>query len=44
MKGQAEQERSAGDVLAEFDRWPTWMWANEEVATSQLAAHAHLQR
>jgi hypothetical protein len=21
-------------VLAEFDRWPTWMWANEEVATS----------
>ncbi len=19
------------DVLADFDRWPTWMWANEEV-------------
>ena len=32
VKGQAEQDRSARDVLAEFDRWPTWMWANEEVA------------
>src|SRR3954452_15596164 len=20
------------DALAAFDRWPTWMWANEEVA------------
>jgi len=24
-------ERSARDVLHAFDRWPTWMWANEEV-------------
>lgn len=23
---------SAEDVLEEFDRWPQWMWANEEVA------------
>jgi erythromycin esterase len=32
VKGQAEQDRSARDVLAEFDRRPTWMWANKEVA------------
>jgi hypothetical protein len=24
--------QSAEEVLATFDRWPTWMWANEEVA------------
>lgn len=24
--------RDAADVLRCFDRWPTWMWANEEVA------------
>src|SRR5215211_4538412 len=32
VKEQAEQDRSARDVLSEFDRWPTWMWANDEVA------------
>ena len=31
VKGRAEQDRSARDVLWEFERWPTWMWANEEV-------------
>ena len=41
VKGQAEQDRSARDVLSEFDRWPTWMWANEEVAdfVSSLRSH-----
>ncbi|NEU56554.1 erythromycin esterase family protein [Halorussus sp. MSC15.2] len=29
--GQRDASR-ATDVLAEFDRWPTWMWANWEVA------------
>ncbi|MDQ7862407.1 erythromycin esterase family protein [Peribacillus frigoritolerans] len=23
--------KSAKDVLKSFDRWPTWMWANEEM-------------
>lgn len=32
VKGRGEQERSAREVLADFERWPTWMWANEEVA------------
>jgi erythromycin esterase len=41
VKGQAEQDRSARDVLSEFDRWPTWMWTNEEVAdfASWLRTH-----
>lgn len=28
-------------VLAEFDRWPTWMWANEEVAELARWMRAH---
>lgn len=27
-----EDDRAAGRVLETFQRWPTWMWANEEVA------------
>jgi erythromycin esterase len=32
VKDRADQALSARDVLARFDRWPTWMWANTEVA------------
>jgi erythromycin esterase len=32
VKGRAGQERSAAELLGGFGRWPTWMWANEEVA------------
>jgi erythromycin esterase len=32
VKGRADQDRSARQILAGFERWPTWMWANEEVA------------
>ena len=32
VKGRGGQDRSASDVLGTFARWPTWMWANEEVA------------
>ena len=31
VRGRRDGERST-DVLGEFDRWPTWMWANWEVA------------
>ncbi|KGR89105.1 erythromycin esterase family protein [Lysinibacillus odysseyi] len=32
VKGYGEEERSAKEVLSEsFHRWPTWMWANEEI-------------
>ncbi len=31
-KGRADAESSAQEVLGRFERWPTWMWANTEVA------------
>ncbi|PRY11344.1 erythromycin esterase-like protein [Pontibacter ummariensis] len=32
VKGYPEARGSITDVLNQFDRWPTWMWANWEVA------------
>jgi erythromycin esterase-like protein len=32
VKGLPDSGRSAEDVLHAFERWPTWMWANREVA------------
>lgn len=31
IKGFAESNQSAYDVLYSFNRWPTWMWANNEM-------------
>jgi erythromycin esterase-like protein len=31
-KGYPDSGTSAEEVLRAFDRWPTWMWANREVA------------
>jgi erythromycin esterase-like protein len=31
VKGYADAGESAREVLHAFERWPTWMWANEEV-------------
>lgn len=31
IKGYDGAGESARDVLHAFDRWPTWMWANEEI-------------
>ena len=33
VKGSSAHGRTARDVLHTFERWPTWMWANEEVVT-----------
>lgn len=34
VKGRGpDRDGPVRDVLRGFDRWPTWMWANEEVAT-----------
>ena len=33
VRGDADQDLDAYGLLALFDRWPTWLWANEEVAT-----------
>lgn len=32
VKGRAQQDRTARQLLGGFQRWPTWMWANVEVA------------
>jgi erythromycin esterase len=32
LQGSVIHGSSAHDVLASLDRWPTWMWANDEVA------------
>src|SRR3712207_4662076 len=31
VKGYRDSGRSAREVLWTFERWPTWMWANEEI-------------
>ncbi len=43
VKGRADQDQSASQVLGRFERWPTWMWANEEVAdfARWLREHNH---
>src|SRR5207248_5920920 len=41
LKGRADRDRSARSVLADFERWPTWMWANEEVAAFASWLHDH---
>jgi erythromycin esterase len=32
VRGQGDQDLDARALLSHFERWPTWMWANEEVA------------
>jgi erythromycin esterase-like protein len=41
VKGRPNSGDSAQQVLHEFNRWPTWMWANEEVVelTEWLRSH-----
>ena len=41
VKGLSEAGESAREVLHTFERWPTWMWANEEIValTEWLRGH-----
>src|SRR3954447_24282348 len=41
IKGQADGD--AEDALQAFDRWPSWMWANQEIAelAEWLKVHNH---
>lgn len=41
VKGRRGAGASARDVLRGFDRWPTWMWANDEVAALAEWMRAH---
>jgi erythromycin esterase len=44
VKGRADQTRSAREILGEFERWPTWMWANAEVAAFAQWLRDHNRR
>jgi erythromycin esterase-like protein len=33
IKGYEQQDAEAHEVLKDFNRWPTWMWANWEIAS-----------
>jgi erythromycin esterase len=32
IRGEGDQGLDAATLLARFERWPTWLWANDEVA------------
>jgi erythromycin esterase-like protein len=44
VKGHTDDARAATDVLERFDRWPTWMWANREVAAFAQWLRRHNER
>jgi erythromycin esterase-like protein len=44
VRGQTDRELDAAQVLVEFERWPTWMWANREVADFPDWLRAHNDR
>src|SRR5438445_5728032 len=31
VKGYADQDKKSNQLLHDFSRWPTWMWANWEI-------------
>ena len=41
VKGYPDSGRDAREVLRTFERWPTWMWANEEVASLAEMLRGH---
>jgi erythromycin esterase len=41
VKGYPDAGKSARDVLHEFKRWPTWMWANWEIVAFAEWMHRH---
>lgn len=44
VKGRAGADLDAEAVLRRFDRWPTWMWANTEVAAFVAWLRDHNRR
>jgi len=43
VKGYPDPGDSAREVLHDFERWPTWVWANEEIVELAEWLHAHNQ-
>lgn len=44
VRGLADQDLDARGILAGFSRWPTWMWANTDVADFLDWLHARNRR
>ena len=44
IKGYDEATADVRDVLKAFKRWPTWMWANEEIAEFLTWLKTHNER
>jgi erythromycin esterase-like protein len=44
VKDRADADLDAAAVLRRFERWPTWMWANAEVAAFADWLRAHNRR
>jgi erythromycin esterase len=44
VKRYADAGTSALDVLHRYERWPTWMWANEEIVELVEWLHGHNAR
>ncbi|HEV7349933.1 erythromycin esterase family protein [Telluribacter sp.] len=43
IKGEKKDSAAAVNVLRQYDRWPTWMWGNYEVASLVTWLNAHNQ-
>ncbi|HEU5143694.1 MAG TPA: erythromycin esterase family protein [Dermatophilaceae bacterium] len=41
VRGEVDRDLDARAVLAHFERWPTWMWANSDVADFLDWLHQH---
>lgn len=41
VRGEADPAATAREVLHAFERWPTWMWANEETVDLAEWMHRH---
>lgn len=41
IKGYETEKKEAKEVLHAFDRWPTWMWANQEIVSLIEWLRAH---
>ncbi len=41
VRGQDYQDRDIFTLLGSYQRWPTWMWANHEVATFLIWLRQH---
>nr|WP_245671421.1 erythromycin esterase family protein [Bacillus wudalianchiensis] len=44
IKGYDKETKKTEDILQAFNRWPTWMWANKEIASLIEWLHAYNEK